>query len=139
MAQANHRVTVVEGPSRDHASVSLAEGRAEIAQRVVDAIGRKNGSPPGIFVASDDLMAVIYHRLRQEGIEPGRDAVLIGCNRDVPYLEQLHPRPATIDIRLDLVGERAVDQLMWRMSHPIDEGQTDVLIKPVVVPAEARG
>ena len=95
-----------------------------------------NGTPAGMFVASDDLMVAIYHRLRQEGFEPGRDVVLIGCNKDVPYLEQLHPRPATIDIRLDLVGERAVDQLLWRMSHPSDEGQTDVLIKPVIVLAE---
>lgn len=131
------RASVVLGPAHDEAAQVDAAGRAETAERVAEHLRGQANPVTGMFVASDDMMVTICHRLRQEGIEPGHDMEMIGCNNDLPYLEQLHPRPATIDIRLDLVGERSVDQLLWRMSHPADEGQTDLLIKPVIVPAEA--
>lgn len=130
------RASVVEGPPNGRSAHINAAGREETARRVVFALLRQKTRAQAIFVASDDMMVAIFNRLRQEGIDPCRDIDLIGCNNDLPYMEQLHPRPATIDIRLDLVGERSVDQLLWRMSHPADQGQTDVLIKPVIVPPD---
>lgn len=140
VAEHGSRACVVEGPSQEDGSSAIpAAVLAVVAQRVIEDLRGRSTRPTAIFVASDDLMVAVFNRLRQEGMEPGRDVELIGCNNDLPYLGQLHPRPATIDIRLDLVGERSVDQLLRRMSHPVDQGQTDVLIKPVIVPAESQG
>lgn len=90
----------------------------------------------GVFVASDDLMLRVFNHMKQRGIEPGKDVDLIGCNNDRQYMEHMHPQPATVDIKLDVVGERAVEQLLWRMSHPADGTQAQLLIKPEVIPSE---
>lgn len=47
--------------------------------------------------------------------------------------------PATIDIRLETVGARAVEQLLWRMAHPDDTDRVAIFASPVLVPGEAEG
>ena len=49
---------------------------------------------------------------------------------------KLQPRPATVDIKLDTVGERAVEQLFWRMANPDDPSRAKIIIPSELVPAE---
>ncbi|VGO15338.1 Ribose operon repressor [Pontiella desulfatans] len=125
---------VVEGIAKNDDALTPSR-LEEIAQRAVAGLGDGAARTTGIFVSSDDLMVRVYNQLKQHGVEPGKDVDLIGCNNDKQYMDQMHPRPATVDIKLDLVGERAVEQLLWRMSHPGDIAQAQLLIKPEVLPA----
>lgn len=91
--------------------------------------------PDGIFVPSDEQLLEVHHLLRSLGIEPGRQVHLIGCNNDPQLMVRMHPRPATIDIHLDLIGARAVEQLAYRLANR-DAPPMQVFINPTVVPAE---
>lgn len=147
-AFAQRRIQFVETANAQGASVLVVEGPEsvglelspmqldDVAHRAVHELRSSGEQPTAIFAGSDDLMVRVYNRLRQHGFEPGKDVELIGCNNDKQFLDQMHPRPATIDIKLDLVGERAIEQLLWRMSHPADQARAQLLIKPVIVPAE---
>ncbi len=90
-------------------------------------------SATGVFCPTDDTLVKLYYALRQRGIEPGAEYELIGCNNDPVYMNQMHPRSATIDIKLDTVGKRAVEQLLWRMTHPDDTSRVEVFIRPELV------
>jgi DNA-binding LacI/PurR family transcriptional regulator len=131
-------VQVVEGPESSVNELPPAQ-LDEIAHRVVHEFRSSADQPTAAFVGSDDLMVRVFNRLRQHGFEPGKDVELIGCNNDKQYMDQMYPRPATIDIKLDMVGERAIEQLLWRMSHPADVAQAQLLIKPEIVPAQTQG
>ncbi|MDF7808791.1 LacI family DNA-binding transcriptional regulator [Pontiellaceae bacterium B12219] len=129
------RVLVVEGAASNSHDV-LPVQLDEIAQKVVQDLHLSAEKPTAIFVGSDDLMVRVFNRLQQHGYEPGKAIDLIGCNNDRQFMDQMHPRPATINIKLDMVGERAIEQLFWRMAHPTDVAQAQLLIKPEIVAAE---
>lgn len=113
---------------------------AAVRMRLADALVEKLmglSEKTGVFCASDDVMLSVLNKLGQGGIEPGKDIELIGCNNDPVLMAQMHPRPATIDIKLDAVGERAMDQLFWRMSHRDDKDRVELLVKPELISAKA--
>ena len=106
------------------------------AQPLIDRLVALKPRPTGVFCVSDDLMLAVFNGLHQRGIEPGRDIELIGCNNDAVRLEQMHPRPATIDLKLDQVGREAVEQLLWKMSHPENQDITGIFIAPELIQSE---
>ncbi|MGJ8640139.1 MAG: LacI family DNA-binding transcriptional regulator [Opitutaceae bacterium] len=110
--------------------------RAKAAREMTDQLLSLQERPSGIFCASDEIMLTVFNRCLQRGVVPGRDLDLIGCNNDTTYMDQMYPRPATIDLKLDLVGERAVEQLLRRLANPADRDRSDTLIKPALVTAE---
>ena len=61
---------------------------------------------------------------------------LVSCNNELPYLAGLSPRPASIDIRLAAVGQRAVEQLQWRLRHREASERFRICIEPHVAPPE---
>lgn len=97
--------------------------------------------PTGIFAAADSQAAPLYHVLEVHGIKVGRDIEIISCDNSLFYLDQLYPRPATIDINLELVGYRAIQQLMWRIATPSVKNRCKLSIEPILVkgdePAES--
>jgi DNA-binding LacI/PurR family transcriptional regulator len=121
---------VVEGPHEFSAA-----SRQKVADELIDQLGTVSHKT-GIFCASDDLMMAVFNTMRQRGIEPGDLLELIGCNNDPFIMSQMHPRPATIDIKMGEIGERAVDQLFWRISHQDVKTRADLHIQPEVVAAE---
>ena len=58
---------------------------------------------------------------------------VISCNNETMLLAGLYPRPATIDIKAEYVGQRAVEQLCWRNEHPDDPSAIEIKIKPELV------
>ncbi|OGV44271.1 MAG: hypothetical protein A2X48_00145 [Lentisphaerae bacterium GWF2_49_21] len=110
-----------------------------IARKVDEILGKMmNGRRrhDGIFVTSDDSMLAVFNSFRNRGIEPEQDIKFIGCNNDPQFMGQMSPRPATIDIRLDVIGRKAVELLLQRIRNPEEDGTVEVFIKPLLVPAE---
>ena len=60
---------------------------------------------------------------------------IISCNNETPYLMGLMPKPAAIDIRVESIGRRGVEQLIWRMQHPEVPERVITAIEPLVIPA----
>jgi DNA-binding LacI/PurR family transcriptional regulator len=119
---------------RDGTNVAEMDRLADLVDRLL----AREKTISGLFVESDHWLGPVYALLYQRGIQPGRDIELIGCNRELPLLNALHPRPATIDIHAEEVGRRAVEQLMRRMADP-NIPPAHVAIPPAVVPGEGWG
>jgi LacI family transcriptional regulator len=121
------------GKTADLIAGALKDPKRDVvvrAQPLVDRLAALNPRPTGVFCVSDDLLLAVFNGLRQRGIEPGRDIELIGCNNDRLLMEQMHPRPATIDLKLNQVGKQAVELLLKKMSQPSDTNPTGILVEP---------
>jgi DNA-binding LacI/PurR family transcriptional regulator len=99
---------------------------------VVEAIMQVRDRPQGIFVPSDEQLLEVYHHLRQLGFAPEESLRLIGCNNDPMLMVRMDPRPATIDIHLGLIGERAVEQLGYRRANRTTPPM-QIFVNPTVV------
>ena len=89
--------------------------------------------PTGIFAADDMQVAILQPALQKAGVEVGRGIDIISCNNEQPYLVGLQPRPAEIDIRVESIGRRGVDQLLWRLEHPDVPERIITTIEPMVL------
>jgi DNA-binding LacI/PurR family transcriptional regulator len=58
---------------------------------------------------------------------------VISCNNEMPYLDRLHPAPATLDIRAESIGRRGIEQLIWRLEHPAIEERIRKMVEPTLV------
>lgn len=91
----------------------------------------------GLFITADMLAPPTYRALKQLGIKPGKDVAIITCNNERPYLAELDPQPAVIDIHAELIGAEAVKLLGWRRPHP-DEPRRTLMIEPTLIPPPHR-
>lgn len=131
LGEQNFSAAVIENDQiAPHVDIALR------AKPLIDKLLSLSPVPTGVFCASDDLMLAVYNGLRERGIQPGSDIELMGCNNDPLRMEQMHPRPATIDLKLSQVGHEAVSRLLWEMAHPGKRDISRQLIQPVLVPAE---
>jgi LacI family transcriptional regulator len=89
-----------------------------------------------VFVPNDAQIPMLYRALETVGKSPGEDLDIISCANEQQFLSRLNPRPATIDINLELVGRRGVQQLLWRLAHPNESSRITVLVEPLLVPAQ---
>lgn len=127
--------------THSHATAQSPAGMSfdELEQLIHPLVAEWKQSTPratGMFIPDDLLTAITYRALRAQGITPGRDVQIISAANETPFLAGLQPRPATIDIGAEVMGRRAVEQLLWRMRHPRQERQVQVTIDPVIVPGE---
>jgi DNA-binding LacI/PurR family transcriptional regulator len=91
--------------------------------------------PTGLFVVDEPQTLAFYSLLQRHGIRPGKDVECIACNNEnKEYLSALDPRPASIDIRLELIGRLAVNSLLWRMDHHDVPGRIITEVDPLLVP-----
>ena len=93
--------------------------------------------PTGLFVPSDRTSMQLYNALERKGLRVGRDVSVISCNNEKSMTANLHPHLASIDVHAELIGHRAVDQLLWRLSHPSVEQDIEILIKPSLITGES--
>ena len=93
--------------------------------------------PTGLFVSEDRLLPAVDAALAEHGLVsgPGGDVELISCNNERPHLARLRHAPvAEIDIRVESIGRRAVEQLVWRLRHPeAPLERIRSMVEPVVV------
>lgn len=110
----------------------------DASSRLVEELLRLCPAATGVFVPTDAQLPALYRALQARGVKPGRDIEIISCDNEEPFLSQVHPRPATIDLHLDLVGRRAVEQLRWRMRNP-KEPRLTVMVEPTLVEPKEIG
>ncbi|MEI8247995.1 MAG: LacI family DNA-binding transcriptional regulator [Lentisphaerota bacterium] len=70
-----------------------------------------------IFSSADIYTVNIYQILLCQGFRPGRDIEVVSCNNE-SILDQLDPRPLSVDIHGRSIGRMAVRQLLWRLENP---------------------
>jgi LacI family transcriptional regulator len=132
-AEAGCQVHLLEQPRKSPANYwqeHSPEAVEQLVQRYLDLRDR----PTGIFVADDMQVAMIRPALQRRGVTIGKGNVeVISCNNEKPYLVGLDPRPAEIDIRVESIGKRAIDQLIWRLDHPGVTERIVTTIEPYVV------
>lgn len=107
----------IECAREDDASYwrQFATGSAdELVQRFLKLDPR----PTGLFVADDIQVAIVQPALQRAGVAIGPGEVeIISCNNERPYLIGLSPKPAEIDIRVEAIGFRGVERLLWRLNN----------------------
>lgn len=91
----------------------------------------------GLFITADILAPLVYKALAEVGLRPGKDLTVVTCNNERPYLADLDPEPAVVDIHGELIGAEAVKLLLWRRNHP-DEPRRTLIIQPTLVEPTPR-
>jgi LacI family transcriptional regulator, galactose operon repressor len=126
-------VQQTETPSPDYWHRFHSESVDSLVQQFMSLSER----PTGIFVADDMQIALIQPALQSRGLEigPGKTE-LISCNNEKPYLVGLSPKPAVIDIRVESIGRRGVEQLLWRLQHLEVPERVIATIEPFIVSSE---
>jgi DNA-binding LacI/PurR family transcriptional regulator len=113
----------------------------DFSVEAVETIVQKYRSLPepatGIFVADDMQVAILQPALQKAGVDIGPGKIeVISCNNETPYLVGLMPKPAVIDIRVESIGRRGIEQLLWRLDHAEVSERIITAVEPVVIPAE---
>ncbi|HSH09786.1 MAG TPA: substrate-binding domain-containing protein, partial [Oceanipulchritudo sp.] len=63
----------------------------------------------------------------------------LSCKNEKILTSNLHPSLASIEVHAEAIGHRAVDQLLWRIGHPGEEYDIEILVRPDLVPGESMG
>lgn len=100
---------------------------------LVERLSQINERPVGVFVPGDSYTASVYRHLYKAGLKPGEQFKIISADHELPFLAGLYPRPATIDIGIELNAKHAVEQLIWRMRNPDSKRKIIITIEPRLV------
>ncbi|MEO1128074.1 MAG: LacI family DNA-binding transcriptional regulator [Planctomycetota bacterium] len=132
IAEFGGRATVFADASSSLNAVTRDDPNAHEVQDLVAQFAACAERPTGVFVPRDRLTIGVYRVLRRMGIEPGRDVEVMSCDNE-PILEALDPRPTTLDVHPELIGRRAVEQLVWRMGHAAERTRSTIVVEPRLV------
>jgi LacI family transcriptional regulator len=129
-------VITVESPLEKSPYYWHRHHQKEVAE-IVDRLLALSPRPTGIFVADDLQVAVIQPALQARGVDLGiGHTQIISCNNEAPFRIGLTPRPVAIDIRIESIGRRGIDQLLWRLAHLELEERLFCSIEPALVEFE---
>ncbi len=105
------------------------------ARALAEQFVKLSPRPEGLFVAEDRHAPAVYSTLAKAGIKlgVGGEVHLISCNNEIPYLNQLRPAPATLDIRAQSIGHRGVEQLIWRLDNSHVEERIRKMVEPLLI------
>lgn len=115
--------------------IGMGPGMHEVNSRELETLIAemlKGPQPDALFLESDILAPAVYQRLAAAGIRPQEDFEIVTCNNERPYLSPLVPKPTVIDIQPQIIGRRAVDQLLWR-SENLHAPAMRIMVEPVLV------
>ncbi|MCC6679333.1 MAG: LacI family DNA-binding transcriptional regulator [Phycisphaeraceae bacterium] len=115
--------------------LDLALFEQQVAEQV-DAFMALKDRPTGMFIPLDLQVAMVYRLLDQRGLRAGRDVDIVGSDEEKVALIGLNPRPATINVGPRAMGERAVQELCWRIEHGSADERIKVTVAPELVPGE---
>ncbi len=86
--------------------------------------------PTGWFIGSDYVVAQTYKILERRGIRVGEDISIVSCNYERKLIEPLGLSLTSVNIGAELMGQRAVDQLLWRLDNPGFHPSLNVMVEP---------
>jgi len=87
------------------------------AQEVATAIAGLEPRPTGIFANDDGVLSQFDLLLRHVGMVHGQNIEMIGCNNETHRLDEISPRPASIDLQLTTLVEQAFELMYWRQNN----------------------
>ncbi len=93
--------------------------------------------PTALFVPSDRTAVQLYSALERTGRQVPKDVSIVSCNNEKSLVMNLRPGLTTIDIHADVIGRRAVDQLLWRIQHPHEPLSLQILVDPTLADRES--
>ncbi|MBC7782733.1 MAG: LacI family DNA-binding transcriptional regulator [Burkholderiales bacterium] len=132
-------VDLVERARSDDERTYWPQFAGSAADEVVKRYLKLDPRPTGIFAADDMQVALIQPALQRAGVEIGRGNVeIISCNNERPYLIGLAPRPAEIDIRVESIGMRGVERLIWRLNNRALPERIVTAIEPIVISHDGK-
>jgi LacI family transcriptional regulator len=131
MKEAGGSVLELQSTEIVHYGKEIHEMDEVIFRGFVEQFAARTPRPKGLFLTVDMMAPIVYRLLREVGIQPGRDVDIISCNNERPFLAGLDPRPVTVDIQAEKIGNRAVQQLLWRMQNR-REPHITILIEPTL-------
>lgn len=126
-------IEILSGPAVGSAAGSSGECLRGLIRELVEQMLASRPQPTGLFVAEDRLMPAVEAALQQHGVRLGQDLTVISCNYEPAHLMGLSVPPATIDIRVESIGRRGLEQLRWRMQHPEVVERFRALVEPILV------
>lgn len=129
---------VVLGGKAENTMPFTADFDEDEVKNIVESFLKLDPRPTGLFIPRDSLTVLVYHELRAHGVEPGRDVEVVSCNNE-PVLSGLNPRPATIDLRPEVIGQQAVEQLSIRIQKPNDPVSVVSTVQPRIVTGDDTG
>lgn len=139
-AAAGLRVAVFETAPSEKLSWPLpATTSQDTVDQLVEAwekVPRKE-RPTALFVPSDRTAVQLYAALERRSLKVGEDVSVVSCNNEKPLLMDLRPAVTTVDVHPEVIGQRAVDQLFWRIRHPQDDIAFRILVEPTLVEGES--
>jgi LacI family transcriptional regulator len=94
--------------------------------------------PTGLFLADDMQAALVQPVLQRAGVKVGKGVDLVSCNNERPYLIGLNPIPHVIDTRVEAIGRRAVEQLLWRIENRSVHERFVTAIEPGLIDADGQ-
>ncbi len=104
----------------------------ELVDKLMGKLLKLRTKPTAVFCPADCITAMVYRACARRGVQIGKDISVISCNNELPLLTGLYPKVTTIDIDAEQVGRQAVEQLIWRLSHP-DSPAVTVSVQPRLV------
>jgi LacI family transcriptional regulator len=133
--EAGASAVFIEEPEERCHDIWQYDGLAGAAEKLVSRLLQLAPMPTGLFVAEDRLLPAIDAALVRHGVDPRELSAVdvVSCNNERPHLIGLRVAPSTIDIRVESIGRRAVEQLLWRMRHPTFAESIRMMIEPVLV------
>lgn len=129
------KVEMLLSPDLIRVGVGLHEVNGAVMAQLVAQLVNLETRPEAIFLEGDILAPALYQRLAVAGVQPQTEMEIVTCNNERPYLSPLDPKPTIIDVQAQIIGRRAVGQLIWRMAN-LHAPAMRVLVEPVLVPSE---
>ncbi len=104
---------------------------AATLEELMDKLCSQAPKITGIFSSTDRLTLKLYPMLQSRKLIPGRDLTVVSCDNQEPLLSLLDPRPASVDLRPEIIGRLAVSRLLHRLEHP-QETALQLRVPPVM-------
>jgi LacI family transcriptional regulator len=86
----------------------------------------------GLFVPVGQVVVMCYEKLQKLGVKPGKDVEIVACGCENAMLAALSPMPANISINTEIIGRRAVEQLLWRIANPKEAATVNITVMPTI-------
>ena len=66
-------------------------------------------------------------------IKIGQDVMIVAGDYDPLVRAALMPMPACVDVQVPVIGEKVVEQLVWRMANREAPGPVGIVVPPRLV------
>jgi LacI family transcriptional regulator len=132
-----HSILGKANPGVSYLEVAPLHGESDqLVRRLVASKPR----PTGLYLPVDHFCGAFFRALREAGPRPGRDIEAILGNFNPIIYHNLDHFPAAIDINLETLVRKVIDQLLWRIENPSIPARVGVTVSPTLIePAAPRG